>query len=240
MNNRRKTFLIIKIILLLLFVLGTIFVTIKYEPYIIQLIRNPDRFKDLLTSYGHLSLIVFLGFQVTQVVIAAIPGELVQIAGGYIYGTFWGSIYSVIGIALGSVIAFSISRLLGYSLIRTFISQEKLEKFNFLINNPKSEIIMFVLFLLPGAPKDLLTYIAGLTPINPVMFFIISTVARFPALLVTSYIGANMQKGNYITVAVVSVIACILCIIALLIKDRIIARLHKISHKDNAKKNENE
>ncbi|WP_434511071.1 TVP38/TMEM64 family protein [Desulfitobacterium sp. AusDCA] len=233
MKNKRKMFVIIKTILLSLFVLAIIFVTIKYAPYVTELVKTPDRFKDLLASYGHVSIIVFLGFQIMQVIIAAISGEPVQIAGGYVYGMFLGSVYSVIGIALGSAIAFSISRFLGYSLIRTFISQEKLEKFNFLINNPKSEIIMFVLFLLPGMPKDLLTYIAGLTPINPVIFLIISTVARFPALLVTSYIGANMQKGNYIIVAVVSVIALILFIMSLFTKDRIVAFLHKIKHKDN-------
>lgn len=232
MHNNKKLFLVIKIILLALFVLGIIFVTIKFAPYITELVKDPAKFKDLLTSYGSVSLVVFIGFQVVQVVVAAIPGELVQIAGGYVYGTFLGSVYSIIGILLGSVISFSISRLLGYSLIRTFISQEKLAKFNFLINNPKSEIVLFVLFLLPGLPKDFLTYIAGLTPIKPVMFFIISAVARFPALLVTSYIGANVEEGNYLIVAIVSVFACVLCIAGLLTKDRIIAFLHKISHRE--------
>ncbi len=236
MDTRKNTLLVIKIILSSLFILAIIFLTIKYMPFFTQQIKNPDQFKELLTSYGHVSIIVFLGFQIMQVVIAAIPGEIVQIAGGYVYGTFLGTVYSVIGISIGSVIAFYIARLLGYSLIRMFISQERIEKFNYLINNPKSEIIMFVLFLLPGVPKDILTYIAGLTPIKPIIFFLLSLIGRLPALMVTSYIGANMQQGNYVTVIIVSVLACILCAAGILTKDRIVAFLHRILHKNNTNK----
>lgn len=236
MKTKRNIILILKIIFLLLFILAMIFVTVKYTPFFTQQIKNPDQFKDLLTSYGHVSIIVFLGFQIMQVVVAAIPGEIVQIAGGYVYGTIFGTIYSIIGIAIGSVIAFFISRLLGYSLIRFFISQEKLEKLYCLINSPKSEIIMFVLFLLPGVPKDMLTYIAGLTPIKPLLFFAISIVGRFPALMITSYIGANVQKGNYVTVAIVTAVAGILCLVGLFTKDHIVAFLHKIAHKSHTNK----
>ena len=236
MNNKKSILLILKIILLSLFLLAMIFITVKYMPFFTQQIKNPDQFKELLTSYGHVNIIVFLGFQVMQVVIAAIPGEIVQITGGYVYGTILGTIYSIIGITIGSVIAFFISRLLGYSLIRLFISQEKLERLYCLIDSPKSEIIMFVLFLLPGVPNDMLTYIAGLTPIKPLIFFAISIVGRFPALMITSYIGANVQKGNYVTVAIVTVTAGVLCLVGLLTKDRIVAFLHKIAHKSHINK----
>lgn len=233
MNSKNKTILIIKAVLLLLFLAAAVILTIKYSPFFTGYIKNPEKFGTLLRSYGNVSIAVFIGFQVAQVVIAAIPGEIVQITGGYVYGTVLGTVYSVAGIFIGSVIAFYIARLLGYSLIKVFISQEKLDKFNYLINNPKSEVIMFVLFLLPGVPKDMVTYIAGLTPIKPLVFFMLSIVGRFPALVVTSYIGANMQEGNYLTVLIVAVIACILCVAGLLTKDRIVVFLHKVLHKKN-------
>jgi uncharacterized membrane protein YdjX (TVP38/TMEM64 family) len=142
-----------------------------------------------------------------------------------------GTIYSTIGILFGSVIAFYISRVLGFHLIKTFIPQPKIKKFNFIVNNPKAEIALFLLFLIPGIPKDVLVYITGLTPIKPQNLIIVSVVARFPGILASSYIGAHIQQKDYIPVVIVSVIASILFIIGLVKKDIIIHEIRCLLHK---------
>lgn len=231
MDRQKLIQLLIRIGLLLLFISALAAAAFKYSGEILYMAANPDVFKAKLSSYGASGIIIFIGIQTVQVIIAALPGDLTQIAGGYIYGTLMGSLYSMIGITFGSIMAFYASRLLGYSLINLFVSRELLEKFSFLINHPRSEIAMFILFLIPGLPKDTLCYLAGITPVKPVTFFIISSTARIPALVASSYIGANLQQGNYAAVAIVSAIACLLIAAGFLKKDRIIAFLHSALHK---------
>lgn len=222
--------IILHIVLLSAFIITITYITIHFAPGITKLISKPDQFRNLLTSYGPISIFVFIFFQFIQVVIAAIPGELLQLAGGYVYGTIFGTVYSLIGILLGSVFAFYISRLLGLGLVKTFVAEKGFEKLNFLVNSPKSEITMFLLFLIPGIPKDILVYIAGFTPINPAKFFIIFTIARFPGLLASSFVGANIQERDYLPVIIVSTIACILFVVGVLAKEQIVHKLHILSN----------
>jgi len=222
----KKARLAINIILILLFMGALVYVTVRFGPSIMEAVRNPQQLKKTLESYGVWGVLVFIGLQVLQVVVVAIPGEFVQLAGGYIYGPWLGTLYSLIGIVLASVIVFYISRLLGYTLVRTFVSKNDLKRFDFVINDSKSEVIMLLLFLIPGLPKDALTYIAGLTPVKPLRFFVIITLGRLPALFASSYIGYSTQKGNYLIVVILSVAAIALFIAGLILKDKIIAKLH--------------
>lgn len=231
MSRQKLIQLLIRVSLLLLFISAVAITAIKYSADIIYMTANPGAFKTILSSYGATGIIIFIGVQIIQVIIAALPGDLTQIAGGYIYGTLFGSLYSMIGITIGSVIVFYASRLLGFSLINLFASKESIERFSFLINNPKSEIAMFILFLIPGMPKDFLSYLAGITPVKPMMFLMISGVARIPALIASSYVGANLQQGNYAVVAIVSVVACLLLITGFFMKNHIITFLHSALYK---------
>ncbi len=227
MEQKQKRQTIIKGILLLLFVGLIAFITIRYAGTITHLVKNPTKFRLWLDEYGALSVVIFILFQMLQVIVAAIPGEFIQIAGGYIYGTFWGTIYSSVGIVLGALVAFAVARFLGYSLLKNIVPSDQLKKFDFLINSPKAEITMFMLFLIPGIPKDTLTYIAGITPIKPNQFFLLFTIARFPSMWGASFIGSNLQEQDYLPVIIVSVIATVLFVIGLLKKDWLIEKLHR-------------
>jgi len=102
-----------------------------------------------------------------------------------------------------------------------------------MINSKKADAAMFVLFLIPGIPKDVLTYIAGITPVRPLKFFAIITIGRLPALLASSYIGSSTEKGNYLIVILLSAAAIILFFAGILLKDRIINLVHKITGNDD-------
>jgi uncharacterized membrane protein YdjX (TVP38/TMEM64 family) len=232
MNMKMKLWL--NIGLLILFISITIIITVNYAPQITNLVKHPGKFKELVNSYGPWSVLVFICFQILQVVIAVIPGELVQLAGGYIFGTFWGTIYSTAGILLGSIIAFHITRLLGFHLIQTMISRQEMERIVSLLDKPKSAISIFLLFLIPGIPKDILVYIAGLTPIKPARFFAIFLMARFPALLSASFMGARIKEADYLPVIIIFTIVCVLFLGGLINKDRIMNRLHWLLSKKNS------
>jgi uncharacterized membrane protein YdjX (TVP38/TMEM64 family) len=217
----------LNVCLLVLFIIVITYATVKYVPLITQLVSQPEKFRDLLLSFGPASILVFIAFQVLQVIIAAIPGEVIQIGGGYVYGIVPGTLYSIIGILIGSMLAFYIARLLGFALVQKLVPAKDLEKFYFLINSPKAEIATFILFLIPGIPKDVLVYIAGLTPLKAVNFFILSMIARFPGILGSAYIGANLEEKDYTEVIVVSVVAVILFLTGFFLKDKLIEQMKR-------------
>ena len=227
MDKSEKRKLVLDIVFIVAFLCVLIFLLVKFGSQLTSLAREPEKLRDLLNSYGWKGVLVFIGIQMLQVLVVAIPGEFVQIAGGYIYGTWLGTFYSLIGIMLGSILVFFIARLLGYRLVKLLVSPVHLNRFNFMINSNKSELAMFILFLIPGAPKDILTYIAGITPLKPLKFFAIITIGRFPALLASSYIGSSTQKGNYVIVIALSVSALLLFLMGVLLKDKIINKLHR-------------
>jgi len=222
------------IIIAAIVVLAIVYVALIYGRDLTNLTGDPEKFKTLMQSYGYIGAFVFIGLQVLQVVVAAIPGEVVQIAGGYVYGTVIGTIYSVIGVTIGTVIAFYLARVLGYPIVERFVSKKSLEKFNFLMNSKKSEVAMFILFLVPGIPKDILTYIAGITPVKPVRFFIIITIARLPAMIGSSMIGSNLQKHDYLPVIILSVIAAALFILGIFFRNRIIDQVSRLTSKNKS------
>jgi uncharacterized membrane protein YdjX (TVP38/TMEM64 family) len=113
------------------------------------------------------------------------------------------------------------------------MSKERFEKLSFLMNSPKAEMIMFILFVIPGMPKDSLSYLAGITPVKPVNFLVLSSLARFPALFVSSYVGANLQQGNFTMVVIIVVISCILLAAGFFMKDKIFGYLHKEIPEEN-------
>lgn len=213
--------------MLVVFLILVVYISAKFGPAITRLMSHPEKFKEYIDAYGPASALIYILIQAAHVIIVVIPGEIVQIAGGYAFGTFFGTVYSLIGIIVGTLIVFFATRLVGYSLVRAFVSPRKLEKFDFLINSSKSEITMFVLFLIPGIPKDTLVYISGLTPVKPWRFLLICTVARFPGLWGSAYIGANLQEKDYLPVWIMSGLALVLFVAGILTKDKIIGRLHR-------------
>ncbi|MGE5379864.1 MAG: TVP38/TMEM64 family protein [Methylocystaceae bacterium] len=219
--KREKQIGIIYAVGLVILAIVMVYLTITQGPKIHDLVADPQIFKQYLGAHGHLDILIFIALQILQVVIAAIPGEFIQLAGGYVFGTFLGTLYSVLGILLGSIIAFFIARLIGYPAIKLLVPLKSYKKFEFLLTNSKVEIVIFIIFLIPGIPKDVLTYMAGLTPLNPLRFLIGSTIARIPSNFMASYIGANIQTKHTMEVVIALSVAAVLCIIGIFYRDRI-------------------
>ena len=227
-KSKSKPHLVIHIVLFAAFLGAIALVSIEFGPSIIRLLRNPEKFQEFIKSYGPLSALIYVLIQAAQIVIAFIPGEIVQIAGGYSFGTFAGTVYSFLGTLLGTTIVFFATRLFGYSLVKAVVPAGKLERFQRLLSGRKSDITVFLLFLIPGIPKDTLVYVAGLTPIKPLTFLPICLIARLPALWGSAYIGANLQEKDYLPVWIVSGIALVLFVLGVIFKDKIIGLVTRL------------
>lgn len=224
--KRNKKKLVINGLFIVAFVFLFFWVLFRYGDELTYLLKDPAKFEKWILGFGTKGILIFIAVQILQVLIFVIPGEVVQIAGGYLYGTFLGSLYSLIGITIGSLLCFTIARVLGYEFVRGMLSDEKLKKLDYLINNKKGELGLFLVFLLPGLPKDALSYVAGLTPVKFLNFFLITAAARLPGIVISSYIGANIEHKNYIVSAVISVIAVILFVIGIINKDKIMKKMN--------------
>lgn len=225
--DKTKKVLFRNILLALLGVLS-IALTIKYLPYILEITMSLDKFRDYIISTGKFGTFLFIFFQILQTVIAPIPGEVIQIAGGYIYGVMLGLVYTTLGMMLGAVIAFYFTRLIGASFIDKLIKKKNSQWILNIMDSKKFSVTLFVFFIIPGLPKDFLIYVAGLTPIKPLKFFGILFVSRFPWLLVSVGIGSNIHYGNYMSTIIISLIALILFILGIIYKDKLINRFTQV------------
>ncbi|MEI6167951.1 MAG: VTT domain-containing protein [bacterium] len=230
--NKKKLWA--KGIVLVAIVAGLAYVTVMYAAPLTRFLSNANKVGDYLASFGIWGAAIFVLFQAVQVVIAPIPGEVTQFAGGFIYGTIPGTLFSMIGILMGSVVVFALGRWFGLPLLQVMMPAKSFDKFGFLLNHPKTELIIVMLFLIPGSPKDILTYIAGLTPVRPLHFFIAAMVARFPGILLSSYIGAHVEAKAYGPVIAASVIALGLFVAGVLMQDRMVRLVQRRKEKSGS------
>ena len=168
-------------------------------------------FKEKVSSSGILGLLMLFALQVAQIFLIIIPGEPIEILAGMCYGPIWGTIFIMVSAGIISTIIFSLVRKYGKRFVYNFCDKEKVAKI---------EMIMFILFLLPGTPKDLLAYIAGLLPINPVKFVLISVFARFPSVISSTLAGANLAVGDWKKSIVMYLSIVFVAIIVILIANK--------------------
>jgi uncharacterized membrane protein YdjX (TVP38/TMEM64 family) len=158
---------------------------------------DKDRLIAALRKEGPAGPLLCIAAQFVQVVIFAIPGEITQFAAGYVYGAWRGFLYSIIGIMTGSAFNFYFARIVGRPTLEHFISRGTLDKVDHALNSAKGESALFLLFLLPGAPKDAMCYGAGFTAMSLPEFVVITGLARTPALLASILIGAQASHKDY-------------------------------------------
>ena len=158
---------------------------------------SQEGLRDYIRSFGAASWLVFLLLQSLQVFIALIPGELLESAAGFIFGPWVGTLLCYFGISLASALVFFLTRRFGVKLVEVFVSREKINSLRFLNTQKKRSILLFLLFFIPGTPKDLFTYFAGLTDISFGSFLAISLVARIPSVLSSTFGGHLLGEGRY-------------------------------------------
>ncbi len=183
--------------------------------------------KKFITSFGAYSPLAFIILQVIQVVVAPIPGGAIEFLGGYIFGTKAGFIYSMIGLLFGSWLAFGLARIFEKWAVEKFVSAQTRKKFDYLIGH-EGVIISFLLFLIPGFPKDALCYILGLTPMHAGIFLVISTVGRIPGTLIATLQGAKAFDEQYKSFLILLGVSTLVLLVFYIYHDEIHGQIKKL------------
>ena len=156
---------------------------------------SKERIKEFLDRTGPVAPLVFIGLQALQVLIAPIPMQVFGLASGYIFGAFWGTVYSMIGLTLGSFLAIWLVRLFGRRLVERFVKPETLEQFDHLAEKGGLPVF-FLIFLLPALPDDAICFIAGLTALPIWALVAVAFLGRLPGLVALALTGEHLDDGN--------------------------------------------
>ena len=195
----------IKIFRILLAIIAAVII-IGVNAYLIPVMKNlstiegQEAFKNKVNDSGFIGLLMLFGLQVAQVFLIILPGEPIEILAGMCYGGWGGLLFITISVCIITTAIFFLVRKLGRRFVYDICDEEKVKKIenSKLFKNPKKiEWIMLILFMIPGTPKDLLVYIAGLLPIKPLRFILISTFARLPSVVSSTFAGNTLMRGDW-------------------------------------------
>ncbi len=200
--------------------------TVVFWPYIEGLSTDEGRaqFKAWVDGLGFGGWLVTLGIQLLQIFIALIPGEPVELMLGYVWGPWLGMLTCLIGIFIGTLTIFLLVRKFGMRFVRKVVGTDDLTKYKFLSDKNKVEITIFILFFIPGTPKDALTYIAPIAPISPIKYLLIATFARIPSIITSTILGDSVAEGNYLLAIIVFVITALISLLGIIFGNKYIEK----------------
>ena len=200
---------------------------------IFQLVSDRDRFSALISSSGIFAPLVFISLQVLQVIFAPVPGEATGFIGGYIFGAGKGFLFSTIGLSVGSLINLLIGRYLGKRFIRRHIPEHYLRRFDSFLRH-QGVIVIFILFVLPGFPKDYLCLFLGLSNLPIKLLLLLATIGRLPGTLMLSLQGAFLFERNYLLLGAMASASLIIVLLAYRYRDNLYRWIEKLNQNESA------
>ena len=230
-----KKELIKKSIPIVIFILIMVLATVLLWPYISILSTDEGRaeFKAYIDGIGVLGWFVTLGIQLLQIFIAFIPGEPVELMLGFVWGPWIGLLTCLLGIFIGTLVIFLLVKRFGRPFVRKIVGDKDLSTYKFLSDPKKIDLTVFVLFFIPGTPKDALTYIAPLAPIKPARYLLIATLARIPSVITSTLLGDSIAEGEYLIAVIVFAVTALISVIGIILGNKFINRKNsEESHKE--------
>lgn len=225
----------ISILVLLVFVALLFFITFTLGQQILSMSKDPVAFKAWIESYGIFGRLILIGFMFLQVLVAFIPGEVIEIAAGYAYGPIEGTLLCLMGASLGSLVILWLVKKYGVKMLHNFVSIDKIEKMTFLKNEKKLNTLIFTVFFIPGTPKDLLTYFVGLTRMRISTFIFITFFARIPSVITSTYGGNAVMEGNYMVAFITLIVTTLLSVLGLFVYNQWLIHKKRKSMKKETK-----
>lgn len=195
-------------------------------------IKDPTLLRERIGDHYVIGALFMVLISAVQVIVALVPGEFVEISAGYIFGSVWGSVLCLIGIVLGSCITILLVRRFGLKFVYVFYPKEKLDDLPILNDPTKRNLLVFILFVIPGTPKDLFTYAIGLTNMSIPLYVALTTAARFPSVILSTLSGDAVGTKNYTSAIIFIIVTAIVSGIGILIY-RAISKRHKENPKNN-------
>ena len=230
-----KKELIKKSIPIVIFILIMALATVLLWPYINVLSTEEGRaeFKAYIDGIGVFGWFVTLGIQLLQIFIAFIPGEPVELMLGFVWGPWIGLLTCLLGIFIGTLVIFLLVKRFGRPFVRKIVGDKDLSTYKFLSDPKKIDLTVFVLFFIPGTPKDALTYIAPLAPIKPARYLLIATLARIPSVITSTLLGDSIAEGEYLIAVIVFAVTALISVIGIILGNKFVNRKNsEESHKE--------
>jgi uncharacterized membrane protein YdjX (TVP38/TMEM64 family) len=214
---------------LLIFLIWLVVTDAPAIRFLVRLYRDKHFLKETVAAWGWLAPLVFIVIQALQVIISPFPGEITGPVGGALFGTWWGLIYSTLGLTVGTFTCFWIGRKWGEPLVRPWLSEHHWNRLNFIVE-AEGAIIGFILYLIPGFPKDIMSYLFGISPMPFWIFAVVSTLGRLPGTWMSSYFGAHVADQQYIYALIMAAAVVAICLPIYYYRDRILARFNRRPH----------
>ena len=159
-----------------------------------------------------------------QVVIAFVPGEIVEIAAGYAFGGLLGAVVCSVGITAGSIVAMLLARRFGRRLVESLYSKRSIDSLPILNDSKKRNAMVFLLFLIPGTPKDMMTYVVGMTGMSVPLYVLLTSFARFPSIIISTLGGGAIGEERLGHAALIFIFAGIFSVSGYLLYNSIKSR----------------
>jgi uncharacterized membrane protein YdjX (TVP38/TMEM64 family) len=192
--------------------------------FLLRLYTDHEFLRAELHAWGVWAPLVFMVIQALQVVIAPIPGEVTGFLGGFVFGQGRGFVYSTIGLTVGSLFAFGVGRWLGIAVVRRLVSPDVWHRLGFIVE-AEGAILCFMLYLIPGFPKDVLCYLFGLSPMPFWVFALTSTLGRMPGTWLLSAQGAQTAGGHYVKLLLLTALVAALVLPLWVYREQLVARV---------------
>ena len=232
MENRRKRIAYIKLAILIFIIVGLpviLFFTCRDTLFNKEWLANLPEF---IMQYKGYAAAVLTGIQILQVIICIIPGQPIQLAASYLFGVLKGYLISIGGAFIGAFIAFYIARALGKDSLEAIFGEEKVNDYHRKLNSGKGLTAVLLIYLIPGVPKDLVAYVAGISDMRLRPFLIVSTIGRSPGMLGSLLTGYFISSRNYAAIGVLAVVTAVILIISFVKRKQLVAMLDDLEKKD--------
>lgn len=223
----KKISAILKLLLLLFILIGLPLYIYFFQHDIIERFSSLEQIEAFFDEYKTQSIFVYLGLQVLQIIICILPGQGLQFAAGYMYGFWMGYVWSLVGAFIGTVLTYYIAKILGHDAMHMIFGEERIQELLVKFNSKKAMILVFLFYLIPGLPKDLCSYVAGISEMKLKPFLIISLIGRSPAMMGSLLIGRLVNTGGYTWAIIIASLAIILFILGVLLRKHLLTWIDK-------------
>lgn len=218
-NNSGRREILISTVPLILLITVIAVLTVVLLPKI-RILSTPDGradFKQYIDELRFGGWVLTLGIQLLQIFVAFIPGEPVELMLGYVWGPWLGTLTCLIGIFIGTSVIFLLVKRLGRRFVQRTVGERDMTKYKFLNDERKRDLAVFILFFIPGTPKDALSYIVPLTSIKPVKYVLIATLARIPSVVTSTVLGDRIAEGDYLASVTVFAVTALISVVGIIL-----------------------
>ena len=231
-SSGKKVIAILKLILLVVIIAGIpAFLYLKYGADLFSR-DSAQRVVDYLKANSSIAALLIVCIQIIQVVVCVLPGQPIQFAASYMFGVGIGYLLSVIGAMIGTTISFYLAKLLGSEAMHLFFGEEKITEYHRRLNSGRGLLLAFLIYLIPGVPKDLVSYAAGISEMRFRPFLLAATIGRSPAMLGSLLVGHFYGKQNYTAIIIITAAILLILLICFIKRDKLIEVLDRIEMKD--------